>query len=237
MVSATGDFLGLDEVFASLEHQFGTITPADLRKNRLSLATTFAVTDDLRTFFGSQEDAHRFAALAGKESEIGKSEKVAYLRDAVTPCGHFNTVIAIWEQANFSNELQTYENLKAALQTHWANHSITSTAVSLGYAAAAKTLPAQQVPQLQETPLTSLSAESLVALVAAAVRASQPSTASPAQSAQPQANNNRASRKSYCWSHGYGNHSGHECLKRRDGHKEDATGPDNNGGRRGRKGY
>lgn len=195
-------------ILAHLDTKFGTATSADLMANHALMAVTFQPSEDFLEFVQVHRNAHLYAERSGQL--ISSADKVASLKQAITPCGLFEKRMYLYFATNSTVASQTFLAFSDTMVEEWTSNILPSrqSLTVATFSAAAVSIP-----------LTL--AEEVVLAVNAAIKKlgrATPTKATVAGGRKP------TELIYYCWTHG--THCGHtslQCTNRKVGHKELAT--------------
>ena len=205
--------LSLAQMLAILDGMHRLLSPSDLCRNTDKLLLPFQPSTSIRAFITAQRRVHMVAAANG--FPIPEHTKIRSLMTALAPCGVFTPRIEAWTMAVPTAAAQSFDLLAAAIIEYADNHDPAVTTGTQSYAnrvihsAAPTIVPAFSSDQLA----------AIAKLVAAAV-----------QSAPPKVTRSQGPQKHYCWTHGYGSHTGMQCLHPASGHVASASGKNPQGG-------
>ena len=200
----------------SLFEEYGRLTPLEMAEITRGLDHFYSPeTQSLPEHFANHLTAHNTAVA--NDTPFNERDKVAKLRSSLFPCGLYHLAIDAWAREFPTIGLQTFENLRTAIQIADNNRDRLATASAFGYGVAAAVRPAlTPVP----TPEYALILEQLAAL-AARIDKSE----SKAQSSQP-----KKDAAPYCYTHGLCAHSSKECQTPGPNHNVNATAKNTMGG-------
>ena len=207
--------LSLAQMLAILDGMHRLLSPSDLCRNTDKLLVPFQPGTPIRAFLTAQRRAYMVAAANG--FPIPEHTKIRSLIIALAPCGIFTPRIEAWTMAIPTAAAQSFDLLAAAIIEYADNHDPAVTTGTQSYASRVShstALTAVTTPAFSPDQLAAIAK-----LVAAAV-----------QSAPPKAARTPGPAKHFCWTHGYGSHTGLQCLHPATGHVASATGKNPQGG-------
>ena len=198
-----------------LTRVYGTLTPTALADATTGVLEKVFVHDGSSTLAVATRNltqAHEEAHLVSRSNNdvIGIPKQVAYLRNAVTPCGIFTNCLENYANRYATVDAQTFDLLKEWLHVFADNRPPTITSGSKGYSANAAIDNAAD-DEFEQRYQKRFAAEAKAAK----------------QQQQPRAD---WSTKPYCWSHGPCGHLGADCDHPSEGHKKAATWANKMGG-------
>ncbi len=209
--------LSLAQMLAILDGMHRLLSPSDLCRNSDKLLVPFQPGSAIRAFITAQRRAHLVAAA--NSFPIPETTKIRSLITALAPCGTFNPRIEAWTMAVPTAAAQTFDLLAAAIIEYADNHDPAVTTGTQSYASRVSHIAAQTAVHAAAPAFSSDQLAAIVKLVAAAV-----------QSVPSKATRAHGPSKHYCWTHGYGAHTGMQCLHPASGHVAAASGKNPQGG-------
>ena len=125
----------------SIFEEYGRLTPLEMADITRELDNFYSPeTQTLPAHFANHLTAHSTAIA--NNSPFSERDKVAKLRSSLVPCGLYHLAIDAWAREFPTIGLQTFANLRTAIQIADNNRDRLATASTLGYGAAAAVRPA-----------------------------------------------------------------------------------------------
>ena len=199
----------------SLFEDYGRLTPLEMAEITRGLDHLYSPeTQTLPEHFANHLAAHNTAIA--NNSPFNERDKVAKLRNSLLPCGLYHLAIDAWAREFPTIALQTFENLRVAVQIADNNRDRLATASTFGYGAAAAVRPALASGP---PPEFALILEQFAAL-AARIDNSDAKAPPPPSKKESQ----------YCHTHGMCAHSSKDCRTPGPTHNANATAKNTMGG-------
>ena len=199
----------------SLFEEYGRLTPLEMAEITRGLDQFFSPeTQSLPEHFANHLTAHNTAIA--NDSPFNERDKVAKLRSSLLPCGLYHLAIDAWAREFPTIGLQTFENLRTAVQIADNNRDRLATAAVFGYGVAAAVRPA---PTTMPSPEYAHILEQFAAL-AARIDNSEAKLPPPPSKKDSQ----------YCHTHGMCAHSSKDCRTPGPTHNVNATSRNTMGG-------
>lgn len=201
----------------SMFEEYGRLTPLEMAELTRGLDISFS--PDILTLpehFANHLNAHNTAIA--NNSAFNEREKVSKLRSSLIPCGLYHLAIDAWAREFPTIGLQTFANLRSAIQIADNNRDRLATASNFGYgsAAAATAAPAPAAHSSEYTLLL----QQFAALAARIDKAEAKDSSRPPSKTDSQ----------YCHTHGLCAHSSQDCRTPGPNHKLNATAKNTMGG-------
>ena len=201
---------------ASLFEEYGRLTPLEMAEITRGLDHYFfPETQSLPEHFAHHLTAHNTAIA--NDTPFNERDKVAKLHSSLLPCGLYHLAIDAWARDFPTIGLQTFENLRTAVQIADNNRDRLATASAYGYGVAAAVRPA---PATVHAPEYALILEQFAALAARIDN-------SEAKLPPPQS---KKDATYYCHTHGLCAHSSKDCRTPGPNHNVNATSRNTMGG-------
>ena len=196
-------------VLDMLRDQYGTLTAADLKHQKLLLLVPYQPGTPIRDYMRQQRNVHNVCTAAGQA--LSNADKVDALRQGVKHVPAFADSVKHFTNTVPTVAAQTFEALATLLGQAEDNGDPHPTTGTAGYSAASTST--QDV--------FSMATVSKMVTDAVTKALKEQSLNQRSKSTEPLL---------YCWTHGPGRHSSQDCKQPKEGHVNTATNGDRKGG-------